>query len=330
MTHPLVSILIPCYNVAPWLAATVQSALDQTYPAIEIILVDDGSTDDTLAVAAGFASPQVKLIAQANQGASAARNQALAVAQGEYVQYLDGDDLLSLNKIALQVARLAPGGECLALAKLIHFWDGEDPLQARWNPEDACFCCDSDDPAAWLVRLLGGEGRGGMTHPAAWLIPRAVAERAGPWDEALSLDDDGEYFARVILASGGIAYTPEGCSYYRKHRGGSSLSGACSERHHWSALRSHDLKSQYLLTHTTDPKARQALARGYMERAVQAYPAYPAVTRAAEARIRQLGGTAYRPTLGGWKGELLGHLLGWKAARRASVSFHHLKALLGD
>src|SRR5690606_5350603 len=103
----LVSIIIPCYNAARWLPATLESALTQTWPATEIIVVDDGSSDDSLAIARGFAPRGVKVISQTNRGASAARNRGLAEARGDFIQYLDADDLLSPRKIELQLARLA-------------------------------------------------------------------------------------------------------------------------------------------------------------------------------------------------------------------------------
>src|SRR5437868_14667996 len=100
---PLVSILIPAYNAGPWIGDTIRSALDQTWPRKEIIVVDDGSGDQTLQVARQFASKNVSVVTQENQGASAARNRALSLSRGDYIQWLDADDLLSPNKIAKQM-----------------------------------------------------------------------------------------------------------------------------------------------------------------------------------------------------------------------------------
>src|SRR5438094_7802858 len=100
---PLVSILIPAYNCERWIAETIKSALNQTWPRKEIIVVDDGSRDQTLATARRFASKTVAVISQENQGASAARNKALQLCQGDYIQWLDADDLFSPDKIAKQM-----------------------------------------------------------------------------------------------------------------------------------------------------------------------------------------------------------------------------------
>src|SRR5438477_11908717 len=100
---PLVSILIPAYNAERWIADTIRSALAQTWPRIEVVVIDDGSCDQTLAIAQKFASKNVLVVTQENQGASGARNKALDLYQGDYVQWLDADDILSSDKIAKQM-----------------------------------------------------------------------------------------------------------------------------------------------------------------------------------------------------------------------------------
>src|SRR5438477_8120607 len=104
--RPLVSILIPAYNAERWIADTIRSALGQTWLRKEIIVVDDGSRDRTLSIAQRFSSKSVSVVTQENQGASAARNRALALSQGESIQWLDADDLLAPDKIAKQVDAL--------------------------------------------------------------------------------------------------------------------------------------------------------------------------------------------------------------------------------
>src|SRR5690349_8578340 len=103
MTSPLVSILIPAYNAEQWIGETLESALQQTWPNTEIIVVDDGSTDGTLQAARQFTARGVKVSTQPNSGAAAARNKAFELSKGEYIQWLDADDLLSSQKIAAQM-----------------------------------------------------------------------------------------------------------------------------------------------------------------------------------------------------------------------------------
>ena len=104
--EPLVSILIPAYNSQRWIADTLNSALEQTWPKKEIIVVDDGSTDRTLHIAKQFASKNVQVVCQPNQGASVARNTAFSLCQGDYIQWLDADDLLDPHKVEKQLRML--------------------------------------------------------------------------------------------------------------------------------------------------------------------------------------------------------------------------------
>jgi glycosyltransferase involved in cell wall biosynthesis len=137
---PLVSILIPAYNAQRWLADTIESALGQTWPQKEIIVVDDGSRDQTLSVARQFASKNVFVVTQENQGGSAARNKAFALCQGEFIQWLDADDLLAPDKIAKQMEAWVkcPNKETLLSAAWGYFiyrsHTGRDSSQRRFGP----------------------------------------------------------------------------------------------------------------------------------------------------------------------------------------------------
>jgi glycosyltransferase involved in cell wall biosynthesis len=316
--RPLVSILIPVYNAESWLAGTLESALGQTWPKLEIIVVDDGSRDGSWAIAQRYAGPRLKALAQPNAGAAAARNHALKSAQGDFIQYLDADDQLSPDKIArqLEVLAKAPAG-CLGICGTVYFADGTAPENGQrvdgWPAEN------TDDPVEWLIALYGGNRNGGgMVHPGAWLTPRAVAERAGPWDETPSPDDDGEYFSRVVLASRGLRHAPGVHSFYRQHTSGTNLSSARSRLLLQGAMHSLDRKAEQLLARSDNPRARHGLARCYVERALRAYPYAPAVSRHGLDRARQLDPAIRIPSLGG-KSELIRRLFGWKIARRLSA-----------
>jgi glycosyltransferase involved in cell wall biosynthesis len=319
--EPLVSILIPCYNAEKWLAETLRSATNQTWPNIEVILVDDGSSDRSYEIAKSSCAKNLKVIRQENQGASAARNRAYAEAQGEFIQCLDADDLLSQDKIEAQVRLLqANPPNMMAVSATIHFYDGDQPGNGKIH--EGWPRVDTDDTLNWLIGLLGPE-RGSMVQPGAWLTPRFISEKIGPWNVTIdpSPDNDGEYFARAVLASAGIRCARHGINYYRQFRAGTSMSGQKSEAYRWGAIRSLDLIKQHLLARTDDPRAKRALARHYMDCAFSSYPASPEVTAAAIKRAEELGG-ARCPPFGTAKGELLSKLFGWKAARFANHYFH--------
>lgn len=111
----LISVIIPAYNAENWIAETIASVVNQTYPDLEIILIDDGSTDDTLARAekllASCNRPHI-VVKQENQGAAAARNRGVEIAAGDWLQFIDADDLLEPEKIARQAACIAASRNC--------------------------------------------------------------------------------------------------------------------------------------------------------------------------------------------------------------------------
>jgi glycosyltransferase involved in cell wall biosynthesis len=319
MNHA-VSILVPAYNAERWIGSALESALKQSWPDIEIIVVDDGSEDQTFAVAKQYESSKVKVLRQENRGAAAARNTALHEAQGDFLQYLDADDLLSPDKVEEQVSLLQDFPEYLSVSSAIYFFDGSDPDAGLVERSGAT---NTDDPVAWLTELLGPDGPFGMVPYGAWLTPRSVADRAGPWDETVrSPDDDGEYFARVALASHGIRTSKMGKYYYRKFSQGGSYSSTFNEPLLRGRLYSLDCKAKWLLVHTQHPRAYRALANRYLDLAFSAYPAFPVFTAEALRKAKSMGPTDYFPQFGTWKGELLRKLVGWKAARRLNATYH--------
>ncbi|MBI5771148.1 MAG: glycosyltransferase family 2 protein [Verrucomicrobia bacterium] len=307
----LVSILIPCYNAAAWVAATLESALAQTWPHTEIILVDDGSRDDSLAVARRFAARGVRIFPQANAGASAARNRALREARGDFIQFLDADDVLAPDKIARQLAALAPRSGCLACGPWGRF--EADPALARFQPEENW---RDAQPLEWLALNFAGRG---MMPPAAWLVPRTLADAAGPWDERLTLNDDGEYFCRVLLRSRGIAFVADARTYYRSNLAG-SLSRRRSDAAWQSAFLSHELCEKHVRAAEDSSRTRRACADLYVRLAHAMYPACPLLVAECEQRIGRLGGSPLRPG-GGRAFRIASRCLGWKLARRLQLAF---------
>lgn len=308
---PFVSILIPCHNAARWLAETLESALNQSWPRKEIIVVDDGSTDESRQIAEGFASRGVRLLTQPNRGASAARNAAMVAAQGDWIQFLDADDLLAPDKIERQLALAGRVGSEFALCAT---WSRFTTAarDADFTPQPLC----SDRPAVEWLLVKFEQHR--MMHPAAWLVSGALAQRAGPWDEALSLDDDGEYFTRVVLASAGVRCCAEAASYYRSRIPG-SLSGRKSPRALESAFRSLELSTVRLLQAENSPRTRRACATALQRYIYEAYPGAGECRRRAAATVAELGGSDLQPD-GGPLFQRTRRFLGWKLAKRLQLA----------
>jgi GT2 family glycosyltransferase len=302
------SIIIPCYNASPWLGQTLDSALAQAWPEKEIIVIDDGSTDNSRQIAKAFVSKGVKILEGTQQNAAAARNRGIQASTGDYLQFLDADDLLAPDKIRHQMTRAekSPAGTvftgCWArftntlTSSHIH---QANPLFSDLSPTDYLCLYASNDC---------------MMHPASWLVPRHVAEAAGSWDERLTLNDDGEYFARVVAAASQIAYCPNAMSYYRSSLPG-SLSGQRSRKHLESAYLAMNLIVSQMLALENSPAMRQGGANLCQRFAYDYYPASPDLIEKALCQARELGGSTFSP-LGGRKFQLLRKLVGWKLARR--------------
>src|ERR1044071_2805284 len=205
---PLVSILIPAYNAEKWIADTLRSALAQTWPRTEVIVVDSASSDNTLGIARRFESSGVRVVSQKNQGASCARNTAFELARGDYIQWLDADDLLAPDKIAAQM-EVADGASdrtllCSAWGTFMYRIS-----KARFSPT---LLWTDLTPLDWFLRRMRDNLH---MQTATWLVNRKLTEEVGPWDVRLSLDDDGEYFCRVICASNAIRFVPAAKVFYR-------------------------------------------------------------------------------------------------------------------
>jgi glycosyltransferase involved in cell wall biosynthesis len=304
---PLVSILIPCYNAEKWIAETLESALAQTWDNIEIIVVDDGSSDNSLAVANKFKSRGIKVISQTNKGASAARNRAFQESLGDFIQYLDADDLLAPNKIELQVKLLLDSNlKYVASGEWARFY--QSPIEACFTPEPVWNDMSAID---WLICSWEG---GGMMHPAAWLAPRAIIQAAGCWNETLSLNDDGEYFCRVVLASKGVKFCPGAKSYYRSGMNG-SLSNTTSFAAWESAFQTIELCTSNLLLQENSLRTRHACATAFQRFAHTVYPDALDLVQKAEAKVKLFGGSDLKHD-GGFAFQLIANALGWKLAKR--------------
>jgi glycosyltransferase involved in cell wall biosynthesis len=214
---PLVSILIPAYNSEEWIAEAIRSALGQTWLNKEIIVIDDGSQDSTRAIAENFSKEGVGVVSQKNRGASAARNKAFSLCHGDYIQWLDSDDILTPDKISRQMEFAAQSNNKKIL--LSSEWG-----QFLYRTKRANFVrtalWEDLSPLEWLMRKMSNNI---WMQPGSWLVSRELTEAAGPWDERLSFDDDGEYFCRVLLQSDGVKFAPGARVFYRTG-GSTSLS----------------------------------------------------------------------------------------------------------
>jgi glycosyltransferase involved in cell wall biosynthesis/peptidoglycan/xylan/chitin deacetylase (PgdA/CDA1 family) len=317
-TKPLVSILIPSYNAQLWIAETLRSALAQTWERKEIIVVDDGSTDQTLAIARKFESKRVRVVTQKNQGASSARNTALSLCQGDYIQWLDADDLLGPEKIARQMAVLDQNvGKKTLLSsefgKFLHRWQ-----RAEFVPSELW---EDLSPAEWLLRKMGLNL---YMQTATWLVSRELSDASGPWDTRMLSDDDGEYFCRVLLNSNGTRFVPDARVYYRGFRSSSLAYVGRSDRKREALWLSMQLHIGYLRSLEDTPKIREACLTYLQRNLVNFYPERADIVTQAEKAAADLGGQLQPPHLS-WKYSWIKSAFGWKAAKNVSLEMRKFR-----
>jgi glycosyltransferase involved in cell wall biosynthesis len=222
---PLVSIVIPCYNQAHFLDQAIESALAQTHPKVEVVVVDDGASDNTAPIAARY--PGVRYVRQANQGLAAARNTGLRQSRGSFLIFLDADDRLLPQAVEAGLDSLAEHPECaftFGQHDLISFSGAPFPNKPRMRVADDHYC-----------RLLQGSF---IANPAMVLYRRSALERAGGFDTALSPCADYDIYLRIARRFP-ITCHDTVVAEYRHHGTNMSLSAGPMLRAAMLALRKH-------------------------------------------------------------------------------------------
>ena len=305
---PKVSVLVPCYNAAPYIADALDSILAQTWPDIEIIVVDDGSTDGSAGIVEGYATRDVRLIRERNAGQCAAANRAFFASTGDYIKFFDADDLMTPDMIERQMTRLGGRRDAVALGEWARFY-GDDAEAAVF---EALPMYRDAVPSDWLAQEWSNARP--MMQCALWLIPRELLNRSGLWDERLSLINDFEFITRVTLSAREILFAPGARLYYRSGVPG-SLSGRKSRVAVESAFLSVTLATQHLLDAENSPRTRRACANILQEFDYLYYPEHADLRAKTRSRVAELGGADLAPD--GPPGfQKLRRAIGWRAARR--------------
>ena len=302
----IVSIIIPLYNSEAYIAQTIDSCLAQTHDNIEIIVIENGSTDQGYQIVKSIDDKRLSVFQILKPNAAAARNYGYHKAKGAYIVFLDADDVMASNKIELQLKALSkkPEGWVASCA-----W-----AKFKTNTKEAVISPQKvwaiQNPIDWCLQSWTG---GGMMTLSGWLIPKPIIDKAGLWDERLSLHDDGEFMCRVLLASQGNVFVENTAVYYRQQ--GNSLSRQHkSKKAAKSALLVYKSYLQQILKFQDSKLARRALARNFSRFVYEYYPAHAQLIKEAYREINELG--VKPPLVGSPSFKLIQRIVGFKLAMR--------------
>lgn len=308
---PLVSVIIPAYNCEPWLRECLDSVLVQTLVDIEVVVVDDGSKDATAEVAASFGDDRVKVIRQENRGQSAAINAGVRASSGIHLKFVDSDDWINPEHLESQLRSIEGTTDTVSACGWGYFVVRPEQALIRGEQADR----DYNDPLEWLVDSLTFDE--GMMGGWKWLIPRTVWERAGGYDERLSLNNDFDFSIRLLLASQGVRFAPAACYAYRKGVAG-ALSGTIGRKGMESAFGTTESGCRALLAREDSPRIRRICADRWQQWLYRFYPEFPDLASKAQSHIDALGGSALQMP-GGRLQQTFLRFVGWRAIRKAQV-----------
>lgn len=315
--HPLVSIIIPLYNTENYISEAINSALNQTYENIEILIIDDGSTDGSLKIVKKFQSDRIKIYLQKNKGGAAARNLGLQYTKGRYIQFLDSDDLLKSDKIELQMELLEKLGypdDILISGQWVRF---SEKIENKIGGVGPGVLAEKDfSPIDWLLLRPYN-----MMTIHAWLTPRHLINMAGFWNELLTLDDDGEYFIRVVSKSKAVKYCRDALTYYRSDNSVTSVSAINTCEKVESAFRSM-LTYRDVLLKFNHPKILEAIGDGFLTLAYHSYLVCPIVYKKCIMRPEIKYSKNIRENLS-LIVRCLNFIIGWKMVKRIKIHFNN-------
>lgn len=316
-----VSILIPIYNKDRYIDGTINSALNQSWPNKEIIIVDDGSTDDSYKIAKSYNSNMVKVYRQKNSGAANARNIAFRKSTGDYIQYLDADDLMDADKIKFQMELLFKYNydpDILVFGGWLEFDDGKD-LDFTIRRDHKCL---KDYIPAYEAIIQCWKVSFPLIPIHTFLIPRGLIEKAGEWREYYKKHEDCEFFARLLFYSKNLVCCKSSMVYYRNVEG--SLSKPNSSEKIFSELQVIREITEIILSRTTSVDAKYACSLHYTEFIESRYPLNKPYLDDAYNDLKKYG-LSFLTSHRGYSYKLLYALFGWRMTKQLLKPYSYIK-----
>ena len=309
-----VSVIMPVYNCEKYIEETVRCILNQTYKNIELIIVDDGSTDNTANILKDYKSQGIKVFSQTNQGQDVALNLGYRHSTGNYIKFIDADDLINPAMIEIQMAVLNGSQEFVTYGEWTRFYNGKPSL------------ADFTKLNYWKdmspLDFLTARAEGVMLQCGIMLVPRSLVEKAGLWDERLILFNDTEFFTRVILKSQGVKFSEGARLFYRSGQSG-SISAQRSRKFFESTFLATNLIAGYMLAIEDSVRIRTLISNTYLMQYHQMYPKFPDLIMLHEEKINFYGNGTLNVD-GGKVFMILNNIFGWKIAKKIQFFFYEL------
>lgn len=316
MHLPKVSILIPLYNSENYISETIESSLMQTWENKEILIVDDGSTDNSYQVAKSFESDIIKVFRQKNQGACVARNFAFEKSTGDYIQYLDADDLMTPEKIEKQMTYFQKyGDEICTSCKSVRFIDDINENQNTGLQV-------SKDYAEPLDYMVDTWELGDYLGIHAWLISRKIVEKAGVWDKELKRFQDGEFIIRVMAKIQQVKFVPD-CEVYYRDTPSSISKGNYEEIEKSSYIALTKVIENVIIPSNYDRAIKAAIVN-LSNSIYRWYPYYPNFVDSGFKTLRLLNVDIVLKNENSFY-KLLNFIFGWKTMRKIEIKYSHYR-----
>lgn len=308
----LVSICIPCYNAAAYIAETLDSLLRQNHHDLEIIIVDDNSTDGSLEVVKHCKKrdPRIAFYYASGKGAAAARNQAYKLSTGEFIVFLDADDWIPKNFIETQLQTFETREEVVVSAWGRFYQNDLATIEKDINQVDKDLTFEE-----WILSYWHNASN--MTCPGRVLMHKNLIERTGLWNEDLSLNDDFPFFTKLFANSSIIRFNNKSIFHYR-----SGVNGLSSRKGHMAYTSLFNSLEEAIETarskFNNNKLVNKSCANLWQNFIYETYPLESHLIEKAKYSIKALGGSDLK-FQSGRKTKLLNSFLGWKLVKRIKL-----------
>ena len=284
----VISVIMPVYNAQNYIKEAIESVLWQTFKSFELIIVNDGSIDASEAIINGFKDSRIVYLKQENQGQANASNKGVKIARGRYIKFFDADDVL--NPLHLEKQYLALNGhDCyLASCQWAYFYENHRLI----NFEKETTHKNYDYPLDWLYDSHIHDS--GMLGAWLWLIPKKLLDKAGHWDERLSLNNECDFSTRLLVASKGVKFAEGARLFYRKGVE-NSLTLKTNKSAFQSALLTTELAMKTILNVENSERLRKLFADRFQSWIYQMYPRDKNIISKMRNHIQNLGGSQLKP-----------------------------------